>query len=272
MMEEVKAKEAKFNKKNMFKPDSTASKRTPDKKFNLTKEKIETYLPRGSSHKVTDEIVKLVGSMEEDTGLPQDLMEEELLGYLHLAAKVPRTKLKELINAVKYCNLKRNYDNKKAWSIVFPDKYDKLVDEDRQIDSHVAMYNQSALVVEIDKEMLIPFHLQYQPYFHAAVKKQYDLMNGRAAPNSDGEAMSVTPMVQHLASKALMEVTAMPQEAKIDLTISKGAEEIDLQKEMNRQLADLVIMQKRRLDAGESIDTVQQIGLNLGEALEGELI
>ena len=209
--------------------------------------------------------------MEKDTGLPQDLMEEEVLSYLHLVAKVPRVKLRELVNAVKYCNLKRNYDNKKAWSIVFPEKYDKLVKEGRQIDSHVAMYNQSQLVQEIDKEMLIPFYLQYAPYAHAAVKKQYDLMNGRSAPNANGEQMTVSPMVQHLAAKTLYEMTAMPESAKLDITINKSEEEISLQKQMNDQLAELVQAQKKRLEMGESIESVQQIGLNVKEVIDAEI-
>ena len=269
-MGEVSKAQTRFSKSKLHRADSSASKMVPDKKFNITKEKLEGYLPRGTSHKVTDDILKLIADMEKDTGLPQDLMEEEVLGSLYLVSRVPRTKLRELINAVKFCNLKRNYDNKKAWSIVFPEKYDKLIREGRQVDSHVAMYNQSQLVVEIDKEMLIPVHLQYQPYFHAAVKKQFDLMRGRAK-NMNGEPMNVSAMVQHLASKSLMEITAMPQEAKIDLTISKGAEEVSLQKEMNSQLASLVALQKKRLDAGESIDSVQKIGIELNEVIEGEV-
>jgi len=262
-MAEASKAQTRFNKKKLFKPDSSTTRLTQEKKFNITKEKLESYLPRGASHKVTDEILEIIHNLEKDTGLPQDLMEEDVLGYLHLVSKIPRTKLRELINAVKYCNLKRNYDNKKAWSIVFPDKYDKLVREGRQIDSHVAMYNQSQLVVEIDKEMLIPVYLQYQPYFHAAVKKQFDLMNGKAAPRADGTPQHVSPLVQMNAAKTLMEITAMPQEAKIDLTINKGEEELNIQRELNAQLAEMVKIQKSRLDSGESLDDVQKIGINV---------
>ena len=267
-MGEVSKAQTRFSKSKLHRADSSASKMVPDKKFNITKEKLEGYLPRGTSHKVTDDVLKLIANMEEDTGLPQDLMEEEVLGSLYLVSRVPRTKLRELINAVKFCNLKRNYDNKKAWSIVFPEKYDKLMREGRQVDSHVAMYNQSQLVVEIDKEMLIPFHLQYAPYAHAAIKKQFDLMKGRAK-NVEGAPMNVSAMVQHLAAKSLFEMTAPPESTKIDLTIGKTDEEVSLQKEMNIQLAEMVKLQKARLDMGESIDSVQQIGVV--NFVEGEI-
>jgi len=268
---QVKAKEAKFNKKNMLKPDSTAKKMIPKTPQFVTKEKLEELLPRGSKHNVSDKILELIASMEEDIGLPQDLMEEEVLSYMFILKKVPRAKLSELINAVKYCNLKRNYSNEKAWSIVFPDKHARLVELGKQIDNHVSMYNKSMLVQEIDKEMLIPFHLQYAPYAHAAVKKQYDLMNGRAAPNANGEPMTVSPMVQHLAAKSLFEMTSMPETAKLDITVNKSEEEITLQQQMNEQLAQLVKQQKARLDMGESLDSVQQIGVNFNDAIEVEV-
>lgn len=261
--QEVPAKETKFNKKKFMKADSNARKMVPATPQNITKEKLKEFLPRGSQINITDEIMSLIANMENDTGLPQDLMEEEVLSYMYILKKVPRSKLKELINAVKFCNLKRNHSNEQAWAITFPDKYDRLKREGKQIDNHVAMYNQSALVKEIDKEMLIPFHLQYAPYAHAAVKKQYDLMNGRAAPNANGEPMTVSPMVQHLAAKTLFEMTSMPETAKIDLTVSKSEEEVSLQQEMNQQLAQLVKMQKARLDAGEDLDSVQKIGVGL---------
>ena len=268
---EISAKETKVNKNTLMKPDSSAFKRPPSKPVKITKEKLKEYLPRGSRHTISEALLEMIGRMEDDTGLPQDLMEEEVLSYMHILKKVPRTTIEELINAVKFCNLKRNYSNEKAWSIVFPDKYDRLKKLGKQIDNHVAMYNKSALVQEIDKEMLIPFYIQYAPYAHAAVKKQFDLMNGRAAPNAKGENMTVSPMVQHLAAKTLFEMTSMPETAKIDLTISKSEEEISLQQEMNQQLAQLVKQQKARLEMGESIEDVQQIGINLNDAVEAEI-
>jgi len=258
-MPEVKAKETKVDKKKLLKPDSRARKMVPKTSQNITKERLEEMLPRGSKHNVTDTILDLIANMENDTGLPQDMMEEEVLSYMFILKKVDRAKLSELINAVKYCNLKRNYSNEKSWSIVFPDKYARLKENGMQIDNHVSMYNKSALVQEIDKEMLIPFHLQYAPYAHAAVKKQYDLMNGRSSTTAEGEPMTVTPMVQHLAAKTLFEMTSMPETAKIDLTVSKSEEELSIQQQMNDQLAQLVKQQKQRLESGESIEDVQVI-------------
>ena len=251
----------KLSKTNMFKADSNAKKMVPKTPQFITKERLEELLPKGSKHNITDAILDKIANMENDTGLPQDLMEEEVLSYMFILKKVNRANLSELVNAVKYCNLKRNYSNEKSWSIVFPDKYKRLKDGNKQIDNHVSMYNKSALVQEVDKEMLIPMHLQYAPYAHAAIKKTYELMNGRSSPNADGEPMTVTPMVQHLAAKTLYEMTSMPETAKIDLTVSKSEEELDVLRQMNDQLAQIGKRQKDKLMLGESIDSVQQLGM-----------
>ena len=160
-------------------PASSANRMTPPASQGITKERIRSLLPKKTSIAVTDEVMKLVQNMEADTGLPQELLEEDFLGYMHLLSNGKNTNsLVELANAIKFCNLKRNYTNKEAWAIVFPTKYNQLVEENRQVDNFVSMYANSKLVVAIDKEMLIPIHLQYAPYFHAAVKKQFELMNG----------------------------------------------------------------------------------------------
>jgi len=213
---EVKTKEAVFDKKKAQKPSSSNRSLGKHRPGKITKGRLEGLLPKGSKHNITDKILELIDNMEDDTGLPQDMLEEDVMSYMYILKKAPRTSLEELVNAVKFCNLKRNHTNEDAWKIVFPERYDRLIADGKSIANHVSMYNGTKLVQEIDKEMLIPFHLQYAAYQHAAIKKQYDLMNGRAAPNANGEAMTVTPMVQHLASKALLEATKMPETAKIE--------------------------------------------------------
>ena len=49
---------------------------------NIDAEKLRKMLPKGSNHKVTDEVIELIRGMEADTGLLQDYLEESLLSYL----------------------------------------------------------------------------------------------------------------------------------------------------------------------------------------------
>lgn len=247
-----------------------ASRMEPETGQNITVERLKSLLPRKTNVAVTEEIVALINNMEKDTGLPQELMEEDVMSYTHLLGGMKGVGMKDLVNAIKYCNLKRNYDNKDAWAIVFPEKYKRLVEENKQIDNHVSMYNASKMVIAVDKEMLIPVSMQYAPYFHAAVKKNFDLMNGIAAPDADGKKMNVSPMVQHLAAKELAVLTKPLEEQKLSVTVNPGEAAISMQSEMNEQLKAIVAGQRKRLEAGEDIIDVQQIGLDFSEVGRSE--
>ena len=254
-----------MSSKLISKPHEDANRLVPSARQGITVERLKELLPRKTSIAVTSEIIDLINNMENDTGLPQELLEEDLMSYTHILGGMKGVGMKDLVNAIKFCNLKRNYDNKEAWSIVFPEKYNKLVEENRQVDSHVSMYNGSKLVVAIDKEMLVPVHLQYAPYFHAAVKKQFDLMNGRSTKGSDGKEMTVTPMVQHLAAKELAALTKQPEEQKLSVSVTPSDAALSMQSDMNDQLKAIVAHQKRQLENGADIIDVQTIGLDFSE-------
>ena len=227
----------------------------PKDSQNITREKLKKFLPKGSSTQVTDEVLEAINNMERDTGLPQNLLEEDVMSYLHLVGKIGGVGIGELVNAIKYCNLKRNRSNKEAWAIVFPKKYDELTEAGKPVDNFVSMYNGSKLVVAIDKEMIIPVYVQYSAYRHAAINKQYQLMNG-----DDGHGGNVSPMVMHLASKELYAMTKMPEDNKtIELKVGMSDAAMAQQQEMNDTLASLVANQARMFASGMSAADVQKV-------------
>ena len=246
-------------------PHEDASKAVPEDDQRITMDKLKGLIPRGVSAKVTEDILELINDMGDAIDMPQNLLEEELMSYMHLLGAVKGVGIKDLIAATKYCNLKRNYTNRKAWSIVFPHKYDSLITAGKQVDNHVSMYNGSKLVQAIDKELLIPASLQYAPYFHSAVKKQYELMNGKAGNDTDGDPIKVTPMVMHLAAKELALITKQPEETKMSISVGPNAESLEMQSQMNEQLKVIIASQKARLEAGESIEDVQIIDINFDD-------
>jgi len=223
----------------------------------LNKERLQEMLPKGTSHKVTDEVISLISRMEEDTGLFQDYLEESLLSYLPVLKDV-KVDLPDYVNAIKYCNLKRNMSNEKAWEITFPVKYKKLKDEGRINSSHSSMYNGSKLVVKLDAQMMVSTHIQYAPMFHKSLMKQYELMNGQAA-----DGMPVSAQVQHLAAKTLAELTMQPIEQKVELEIGLSDEAKSVQEQLTEQIRKATDMQLHRLSSGEKISTVQRLGISL---------
>lgn len=226
----------------------------PTESQNITREKLKKFLPKGSSVQVTDEILQTIMDMENSTGLPQNLLEEDLMSYMHLVGKVGGVGLNELVNAIKYCNLKRNRSNKDSWAIVFPGKYDELRAAGKPIDSFVSMYNSSKLVVAIDKEMLVPAYIQYSAYHHAAIQVQYNLMKG-----TDSNGNEAGAMVQHLAAKELALLTKMPEDKTIELKVGLSDAALASQQEMNNTLSALVANQSRMFAQGMSPADIQKV-------------
>jgi hypothetical protein len=228
------------------------------------KERIKGLLPKNTYKKITDEVADLVLTLEKSTGLPQEAMEEQVMSNVYLLSEIKHVTVKDLINAVKFCTLKRHYTDVQAFSIVFPDKYKRVMAMDKEsnhIHAHVHAFNRTKVVIAIEKAMLIPVYLQYRQHFDAAINKQYSLMMGKAA-DSNGQRMTVTPMVQHLAAKELAMLTKPPEETQINLTLTPSDKAIAAQKEMNTQLEKLVQLQAARLQAGEEIETVQAIDID----------
>ena len=229
----------------------------PKDSQNITREKLKKFLPKGSSTQVTDEVLESINNMERDTGLPQNLLEEDVMSYLHLVGKIGGVGVGELVNAIKYCNLKRNRSNREAWAIVFPKKYDELIEAGKAVDSFVSMYNSSKLVVAIDKEMIIPTYVQYSAYRHFSIKKQYEL-----ASSSD-----VSAMVQHLAAKELYAMTKMPEENKtIELKVGMSEAAMAQQQELNDNIAALVANQAAAFRRGDRTEDLQRIHIDVVDA------
>jgi hypothetical protein len=231
---------------------------------NITKDKLKTFLPKGSSHQVTDEILSMITGMEDDTGLLQDYMEESVLSHMHVFKTMKKVDLKDYVNAIKYCNLKQNMSNKKAWEITFPTVYTRLSEKIANgekagsIDANVYMYDKSDIVTKISAEMMISAHIQYAPMFHASVRKQFELMNGKAAGG-----MNVSAHVQHLAAKELREITQMPEDNSIELKIGPTDEAKKSQDKLFDQMNTLALQQQQLLAEGHDITKVQKLNIKM---------
>jgi hypothetical protein len=226
-------------------------------KQNIDKEKLERLLPRGTSHRVTDEIITLINNMENDCGLLQDYMEESLLTYIPVLREI-KVDLKDYINAIKYCNLKKSMTNEKAWEITFPDRYKKLKDEDRKISSHVAMYNQSKIVTKLDAQMMVAAHIQYAPLFHEAIMKEASLMRG-----VDSNGNEVSPHVQHLAASTIIDKLAQPIEQKVDIKIGQSDEAKEGQTKMLNEMRTIARNQQELLKKGHKIEDIQKLNMTI---------
>ncbi|MCF6331049.1 MAG: hypothetical protein L3I99_05820 [Sulfurimonas sp.] len=236
----------------------------PEESQVITKERLKAILPKGSTASVGPKILELINSMGDSTGLPQNLLEEQFLGNLHIMNKMKGIGTLDIINATKFCNLKRNYSNRRAWSIVFPKQYNRLVENDQKIDNHVSMYNGRKLVQMIDEEMLIPVHLQYIPNFHSAISELTKIgVYANSGEDSNGKAIVVTPMVRVQALKELAVLTKPPVQSKIDITVSQGKEAEESQRNMNEQLSKIAAHLEQSVASGKSVEEIQAIDIDI---------
>ena len=221
---------------------------------NITVEKLKQFMPRGTNAKVTEDIVKIIQNIENDIGVNQEYAEEQVMSCMSLMGKQGVT-LEKLVNAVKFCTLKRHYDNKKAWAIVFPAKYDELVANGKFIDSHVSEYNSTYCVVEVDKMMMVPFYLQYNHLKHEALMKQANLMRGIGSKPDD----YVSPHVQHLASKTVYEMLKSPEDNTIELKVGVSDALVEQNREMADNIKKIVELQSNAFRNGGKTADIQKI-------------
>ena len=221
---------------------------------NITVEKLRKFMPKGTSSKVTEDIVKIIHNIESDTGVSQEYAEEQVMSCMGLLGKQGVT-LEKLVNAVKFCCLKRHYDNKKSWAIVFPKKYDELVANGKYVDSHVSEYNSTYCVVEVDKMMMVPFYLQYNHLKHEALMTQAKLMRGIGAKEDD----YVSPHVQHLASKTVHEMLKSPEDNTIELKVGVSDALVEQNREMADNIKKIVELQSNAFRNGGKTADIQKI-------------
>ncbi len=245
------------------------------KSQNITPEKLKRYLPKGTAHKVTDNIMDMIDYMERDTGLMQEHMEETVLTQLGVLEDMKKTDLVDYVNAVKYCMLKRNMSNIRAWEIVFPERMERLLQmkldrgdksDSVNIDSHVSNYNKTEIVVALDTRMAVPPDILYAPAYHEAMMKKLSLMRGVGARPTD----RVSAKVQLDAAIAITAIAAPRESDKIELQIGMSDEARSVQQNLADQLSRMADSQMRRLEAGESIEDVQVLGISTEAVLVEE--
>jgi len=247
------------------KPDMSKGERLiiPQESQNITREKLKDQLPKNTSVAVTDEVLRLLNNMEEDTGLPQNLMEEEFMTYTYLLGQKKGVSIEQLINAIKYCNLKRTRSNRRAWAVTFPVKYDRLITNGKSVDNHVSMFEKSWLVQQVDKAMLIPVSMQWAQAFNSAMNVNIKMMHGDAGEDNNGDPIFVSPMVRHLAAKTVLDIAKPIEDATINIKIGQSDEMLEAKKEENRLLADIIKNQQDQFRKGANPQDVQKIHMRI---------
>lgn len=184
----------------------------------LTKDMLIGALPDKRFRKnVTDLVVDIVNA-EPDSELRR-MFRDNTLSYASVLAS-GRYSLSGYVNAVKFVSYKMMGDKAStAYSKVFPDRYQKLVDSKAtgsEIASFADNYGKTALVIKIIEQTIIPTHIINHGTYQLAINTQADLMI-----NAKSE------MVRQKASECLITNLVAPMAAKIEIDVTHKDESID---------------------------------------------
>ena len=169
-----------------YTPEQLASKWAPrnTNRQLLSKERLESFMPRGSTAKITDEVLELINRVELDTGMDQGLFEEQLCSYAHLIG--PGISLEKLMNAIKYVTLREVMGGSaKAYRVVFPEKTVEIEARGATVDNFASMYANTKAVIEVQKLSMVGVHITHRPLANQLLKKMVDLSNGIGAHPDD---------------------------------------------------------------------------------------
>ena len=187
----------------------------------LTKDMMAGVVPDKRFRKyITDELVDVVNA-EADSELRR-VFRDNTLSYASVLA-TGRYSLTAYVNAVKFVSLKLMGDKAStAYSKVFPDRYQSLVDKGSSASSIASFadnYGKTQIITRIIEQTLVPTHILNAGVYQEAINTQAELMRG-----------AKSEMVRQKAAESLMTNLTAPLAAKleIDMTVSNTDQMEDL--------------------------------------------
>jgi len=245
------------------------------KDHRLTAEKIKRFLPKRSTHELSEKVLEKINSMGENIGVLDSDMDEMFLTHINVLDKL-KIPMEKYVDALKYVALTNHMSNKKAFEIVFPDRMARLgLQQERadlegagrviNVDAHVTSFNKSEAVTEIRSNAMLASHIEYNWMFHQQMHNLHNMSMGKTA---DGIQVGAVARVQ--AASKILEITQMPQSQQIDVNIGMDEDSKSMYQQMMDQVSASAAIQLKRLQGGASVKDVQKIEVNVNEP--GEVI
>jgi len=234
----------------------------------LTVEYLQEQLPKKKKSLVTPEVIDHINKLAEDPDYGEYFI-ECTVNYLDIVGKGTDKNIRgwsvdEYLNAVKYFSLmSTGMSQAKAYAKVFPERLQSRLDRGQTINDmagEASRYNQSELVNKIREQATVPFHLVNQHVRQKAVNRLESLMT---------HARSEVAMVN--AATALLKELRPPEAHQVELQVGLSDEAREVQQKQTNALLDIANNQRRLLEAGYSIEEIQQIHIKKDDAVDAEL-
>ena len=237
----------------------------------ITKEEIQTRLP-SRKNTVTDEVVDIINRAATEPEFQGESLLQTAAVYENVMIR-NKASIKDYLNAIRFCAYLITMDDNytEAYKKVFGDRdfvkerMHLSTDDPRykELTSAASRYrNTSKLVTEILTLSQAPLDLMFIGARYKAIGVLADIMeNGRF----DRDKIN--------AAKELLAATKGAEKMQLDIGIGTTDKAINLQEQLNQQIAQLVANQQAMLQLGGSIKEVQRIGINLNnqDTVDAEL-
>lgn len=218
---------------------------------------------------ITDEVVDLLNQANSDPQFNGNEFLENMTTYQNVMYNNSGS-LTEYINALKFCsyleadvnNYTEAYRRARANDQFVIDRANLPKDSVgyRELTNAASRFRKTPMVRDILTLAEMPLYLMFQGARYGAVSKLIDEME--TAPFSKDRIS---------AAKAILENVKPPEKMDIEMKIGPNQQAVDLQSELNAQLAKLASNQKALLESGMDIRDVQKTGLNLN-ITEAEIV
>ena len=174
----------------------------------ITMEQFRALFPQRAKSLATQENLDAINELLENEDARELYRERFLFNSILLDSS--KFTVKQYMNAVKFATLKLMGDTSvSAYAKTFPERYERLIAEDKDVTSFASNYARGQLVTQIIERSLVPIHVLNQDIIQKTINRLYYIGH-----NAKSE------MAQVKALDSLLTNLKQPEAQKIDLNIN----------------------------------------------------
>lgn len=232
----------------------------------VTLEELQSAFP-AKKNAIPQEVVDIINRSKEEPEFQGESLMQSAVTYSNVLQNA-RVGMVEYVNALRFCaylvSVDDNYTQayiKTFWERDFVKKHKDLPTESngyKTLVTAASRYRRSKLVVDVLTLSQVPLDLMFTGARYKAIGVLANLME---TSKLDRDKIN--------AAKELLAATKNENQ-KIELEIGPSQEAVSMQSQLDKQLTELALNQKKMLEAGYGIGDVQKTGIQL-DVIEGQL-
>jgi hypothetical protein len=218
---------------------------------------VKDLVPRHQKQFITEELVAKLNELDKDPLLVGSF-KENFIGYIDVI-KTGKYSLEDYKNAVLFVSYKLlGSTDIDTYAKVFPDRYKKLQEAGLnrdQMSPYVSAYKKNKLVQKLIEQTLVPSYI-----INAPVRQE--MINELVGIATRGRS----EMARVAAASKVIDITTIPETAKIQLDIGVNDNYTDSIDELRKATEELALAQLQSIKAGKAVKEVAEM-----QIIEAEL-